>query len=83
MESMYPRSPLRSTLNTSIITGLDMCSVRTKAVITGSDRSSPLRSTLNTNIITGLDMFAVCTEVAFPGWDTCKECTEAVHCVAL
>ena len=80
---MYPSSPLRSTLHTSIITGLDMCNVCTKAVITGSDRSSPLRSTLNTNIITGLGMFDVCTEAAITGWDMCKECIEAVHCVAL
>ena len=38
---------MRSTLNTNVITGLDMC------------RSSRLRSTWNTNVITGLDMFQV------------------------
>ena len=30
--SMYGRSPLRSTLNTNVITGLDMCALCTEAV---------------------------------------------------
>ena len=45
---------LRSTVNTNVITGLDMCKVCTEAV--------HLRSTVNTNVITGLDMCKVCTE---------------------
>ena len=50
---MYRSSPLRSTLITNVITGLDMCSMY---------RSCPFRSTLNTNVITGLDMCEVCTQ---------------------
>ena len=53
-------SPLRSTLNTNVLTGLGMCKVCTGAV------KSPLRSTLNTNVITGpgLRMCEVCTGAA-------------------
>ena len=50
---MYQSSPLRSTLNTGYITGLDMCTVCTEAV-----HSVAL---LNTGYITGLDMCKVCT----------------------
>ena len=82
---VYRSSPFRSTLNTNVITGLDMCQVCTEAVhsvalfeheryhrfghVSSMYRSSPFRSTLNTNVITGLDM--------------CQVCTEAVHSVAL
>ena len=52
---MYRSSPFRSTLNTSYITGLDMCKVCTEV-------GSPFRSTLNMGYITGLDMCKVCTE---------------------
>ena len=55
---MYRSSPFRSTLNTSCITGLDMCKVCTEAI--------QFRSTLNTSYITGLDMCKVCTEAVHP-----------------
>ena len=73
---MYRSSPLRSTLNTNVITGLGMCKVCTEAVhcvalltrtlsqfghVQSMYGSSPLRSTLNTNIITGSGMCKVCT----------------------
>ena len=48
VKSVPKHSRLRSTLNTNVITGLDMCKVCTEAY--------RLRSTLNTNVITGLDM---------------------------
>ena len=53
---MYRSSPLRSTLNTNVITGLDMCKVCTEAV-------HCVYSTLNRNVITGLDMCKVCTPI--------------------
>ena len=52
-ESMDEGSSFRSTLNTNVITGLDMCE--------SMDEGSPFRSTLNTNVITGLDMCKVWT----------------------
>ena len=54
MCSMYRSSPCRSTLNTSYITGLDMCEVCTEAVHSVA--------VLNTSYIRGLDMCEVCTE---------------------
>ena len=74
---MYWSSPLRSTLNTGCITGVDMCKVCTEAVqnvapwtrvtlqvwtCVSMYWSSPLRSALNTGYITGVDMCKVCTE---------------------
>ena len=78
---MYRGSPLRSTLNTSYITGLGMCKYG----------GSPLRSTLNTSYTTGLGM---CKYGGSPlrstlitsyitGLGMSKVCTEAVHCAAL
>ena len=79
--NMYRSSPLRSTLNTGYITGLDMCKVCTEAVhsvafwtrvtlqvwtcVKYVPKQSIAYSTWNTGYITGLDM------------------SEAVHCVAL
>ena len=51
--SMYRSSPVRSTLNTSYITGLDMCKVCTEAVLSVA---------LWTRVTLGLDMCKVCTE---------------------
>ena len=51
--SMYRSSPFRSTLNTSYITGLDMCKVCTEAVHSVA---------LWTRVTLGLDMCKVCTE---------------------
>ena len=64
---MYRSSPSRSSLNTSYITGLDMCEVWFGHVWS-MYRRSPFRSSLNTSYITGLDM--------------CEVCTGAVHSVA-
>ena len=78
-------SPLRSTLNTNVLTGLGMCKVYTEAV------SSPLRSTLNTNVLTGLGMCKVCTGAVksplrstlntnvFTGLRMCEVCTGAAR----
>ena len=82
---MYRSNQLCSTLNTNVVTGLDMCvkSATTKSVeqhseheryhrfghVSSMQRSNQLRSTLNTNVITGLD--------------TCKVCTEAISCEAV
>ena len=54
MSSLQQENQLRSTLNTNVITGLDMCQV--------CNEKNQLRSTLNTNVITGLDMCQVCNE---------------------
>ena len=54
---MYRSSPLRSTLNTGYITGLDMCKVCTEAV-----HCVALWTRVTSCYITGLDMSKVCTE---------------------
>ena len=80
---MYRSSPLRSTLNTGYITGLDMCKVCTEAVHCVA---------LWTRFTLGLGLCKVCTEAVHCvalwtrvtlGLGMCKVCTEAVHCVAL
>ena len=77
------KSPLRSTLNTGYITGLDMCKVCTEAVHCVA---------LWTRVTLGLGMCKVCTEAVHCvalwtrvtlGLGMCKVCTEAVHCVEL
>ena len=76
---MCRSKPFRSTLNTNVITGLDMCQICTEAFC----------STLNTNVTTGLDMCQVCTEAVHSValWKRtlymCQVCTEAAHSVAL
>ena len=76
---MYRSSPLRSTLNTGYITGLDMCKVCTEAVHCVA---------LWTRVTLGLDMCKVCTEAVHSvalwtrvtlGLGMCKVCTEALH----
>ena len=67
---MYRSSPLRRTMNTGYITGLDMCKVC----------SSPLCSTLNTGYITGLDMCKVCIEaVHWAALWTCVQVANECH----
>ena len=71
---VYRSSRLRGTLNTNVITGLDMFQVCTEAVdcvalwtrtsssfghVSSMYRNGRMRSTLNTKLITGLDMFQV------------------------
>ena len=76
---MYRGSPLRSTLNTSYITGLGMCKVCTEAVHCGA---------LWTRVT--LQVWACVKHVPrqsiasyITGLGMCKVCTEAVHCGAL
>ena len=74
MYSMYRSSPLRSTLNTDVITGLGMCKICTEAVHCVAVLTRKLSQVwecvkyvrkqsiaLNTNVITGSRMCKVCT----------------------
>ena len=78
MSSLERSNQLRSTLNTNLTTGLDMCvkSATKKSVaqhfeheryhrfghVSSLQRKNQLRSTLNTIVITGLDMCQVCNK---------------------